>query len=191
MPNSDFTGANLGEAQAGQSDFQGSNFSQAQLVSINMPGAVLDGIHGKGVQACNAVLDFSSFRGADLPAINLADASLLSTDWTNAKLLAANLYNVQAMRCRMANVFGQRAKFSNADLRWSSISGNFAFANFQGAVLTGVTLSGDLHLAGALFEQARGVGPDTNTDAVLRFLHGRTEEVKVVASNRPTAMPTR
>ena len=178
MPRSDFTGANLGEANAGGVDFRNSDFSQAQMTAINMPNATLDGIRGKGIQACNAILDYSSFRGADLPAINLNETSMLSTDWTNAKLLAASLYEVQAMRSRLDNVVGERAKFVNADLRWSSISGSFTFANFQGANLASVTLAGGLNLQGATFEAAQGVGTDYHIEAVLVHLQERTQTIK-------------
>lgn len=190
MPGSDFTGANLGEAHAAEADFRGSDFSQAQIVAINMPKALLDGIRGKGLQACNAILDYSSFKGADLPAINLNEASMLSTDWTNAKLLAANLNQVQAMRSRLDNVVGERAKFTNADLRWSSISGNFAFANFHGANLTAVTLVGDLTVQGANFEAAKGVGPNTYAEAVLQHLQERTKGMKPAPTSRPSLVST-
>jgi uncharacterized protein YjbI with pentapeptide repeats len=190
MPRSDFTGANLGEADAAEADFRGSDFSQAQLVAINMPKALLDGIRGKGLQACNAILDYSSFKGADLPAINLNEASMLSTDWTNAKLLAANLNQVQAMRSRLDNVVGERAKFTNADLRWSSISGNFTFANFHGANLTAVTLVGDLTLQGATFEAAQGVGPNTHAEAVHQHLQERTRGMKHPPTNKPSLAST-
>jgi uncharacterized protein YjbI with pentapeptide repeats len=178
MPRSDFTGANLGEAHAPEADFRNSDFSHAQLVSINMPRARLDGIHGKALQASFAILDYSSFKGADLPAINLNEASMLSTDWTNAKLLAANLSEVRAMRSRLDNLMGQRAKFTNADLRWSSISGDFSHANFHGANLTAATLAGECKLQGATFEAAKGVGPHTYAEAVLQYLQERTKGVK-------------
>lgn len=188
MPRSNFTGANMGGAQAAEADFSHSDFSQAQLVSINMPRALLDGIRGKGLQASNAILDFSSFRGADLPAINLNEASMLSTDWTNARLLAANLNQVQAMRSRLDNVVGERAKFTNADLRWSSMSGNFAFANFYGANLTNVTLVGDLTLQGATFEAAQGIGPNPHAEAVHQHLQERTKGMKHLPVSKPALM---
>lgn len=191
MPDSDFSGSNLGAAEAPEANFSGSNFTAAQLVAINMPSANLDRIHGKGVQASNAILDYCTCREADLPAINLNEGSLLGTDWTDAKLLAGNFHDVKAMRSKLHNVAGARTKFNNADLRWSSLSGDFSFASFPGAVLHEVTVSGTLTLTGARFEGASGIGPDVRPEAVHLFLLERTgERLRQSQHSTPTAAPT-
>lgn len=185
MPDSDFTGANLGRVYAPDADFSGSDVTHAQMVGINMPGAKLDRIHGKGVQASEAVLDFCSLREADLLSINLNEASMISADWTDSKLLAANMYNVKAMNSKLDNVDGERAKFNNADLRFSSISGNFSFADFTRADLNNVTVSGDLNLTGAVFEDTAGIGLQRTAEAVKQYLVARTKERQPQTGDRP------
>lgn len=185
MPESNCTGANFSLAHAPEADLSGSDVTEAKMVGTNLTGGTLDGIHGKAVRASEAILDFASVRHADLLAINLDQASMISADWTGSKLLAASLFEVTATHSKLDEVDGTRAKFVNADLRWSSMSGQFTFANFSGANLNEVTVNGDIDLAGAIFDNAQGVGPELSAEAVRQHLLARIQNRAPERVNKP------
>lgn len=189
MPGSSFRGADFSRAQAPEANLLGSDLSGATLIETNLTGSDLDRVRGKLVKATLVNLDFASVRHADLPAITLDRASMISTDWTGSKLLGASFASVTATHSKLDEVEGSRAKFVNADLRWSSISGQFTSANFSDANLHHVTLNGDIDLAGAIFDRAQGVGSELSADGVLQQLLQRSGTSAPMEASKPTRLP--
>lgn len=189
MPGSSFRGADFSRAQAPEANLAASDLTGATLIGTNLTGSDLNGVRGKLVKATHVNLDFASVRHADLPAITLDRASTISTDWTGSRLLGASFSNVTATHSKLDEIEGSRAKFVDADLRWSTLSGQFTSANFSGANLHHVALNGDIDLAGAIFERAQGVGPELSAEAVLQQLLTRSRTPTSADANKPPGGP--
>jgi uncharacterized protein YjbI with pentapeptide repeats len=135
------------------------DYARATLVGTRMKNTKLDNAHatgadfskaswwGEGASAMNAILDEAHFDHADLPKLNLRNASLKGAVFSHAVLMNADLSGSSE---------GQRS-FEGTD---------FVYANLKGTNLDGVNLS-SADLSNAFISTAAGSAYVEVLDSVL------------------------
>jgi len=110
-------------------DLRGASLSGIFCGTIDLGGALLD-----GVNLANARLKAANFRGASLQGVNLAGALLLDADFQDANIQGANLRDAQLEGADLRRVM--------ADGGTSLVGADLSDANLSGAKLRDVDLTG-------------------------------------------------
>lgn len=141
---SEFSGANLKEANLQGVDFWGAKLDGAQLAFVRLQGADF-----RNAQLEGANLSFAQLQGADLSLANLKGAKL-----SYAKLERANLSEAEMQEAELSSAHMQGAKFHKAQLEGANLSSaNLQAAEFSEALLKGANLS-EAKLEGANLKEA-------------------------------------
>ncbi len=125
---SEFTGADLKEANLQGIDFWGANLKGAQLAFVRLEGADF-----RNAQLEGADLSFAELKEANLSLANLQGAKL-----SYAKLQNANLGEAELQEADLLNANLQGANFGNAQMEGA----NLKTANLQAAEMTSARLRG-------------------------------------------------
>lgn len=125
---SEFSGADMKEANLRGVDFWGANLDGAQLAFVHLEGADF-----RNAQLEGANLSFADLKGADLSLANL----------TGAKFSYANMQLTNFSEAQLAEAQFNGAKLQGANLAKAQLEGaNLAAANLQGAQMTSTKLQG-------------------------------------------------
>lgn len=116
--------------------------SPAEFSGLNLGGLDLAGLDFKGAKLAGADLTGADLTGASLVAADLAGAKLdratiVRVDFSKAKLQAATLLSA-AISSSLAPVAGDAPNFESAVLTGASLSGQFEGSRFRKADLSGI-----------------------------------------------------
>ncbi|MDD1415813.1 pentapeptide repeat-containing protein [Dolichospermum sp. ST_con] len=145
-PRTDFSKANLSNANLSSAYLRAANLSNANLSSACLHEANLSDANLRGACLHEANLSNANLHGADLRDANLRDAHLIGADLSYANLSCnnlstldlrdANLYGVNLSNANLSNANLSGADLSDADLSKSQVIGtNFHNANITGACI--------------------------------------------------------
>lgn len=162
-------------------DFSSSDMDFMQIAGGDLSGATLSDSKGKAIQAGFAVMRHVVAERCVFPGIQAASADIAHSKWDHSELPGAQFFKARAQHAGLENVQmnssdldmdteASTASFAHADLRFSSISGDWSGVSFYGAQCNGMKVTGPIQLANASFEHATGIGPSENPDAVLEYL---------------------
>ncbi len=154
------------------SQFSGADLKEANLMGVDFWGAKLS-----GAQLAFVRLDGADFRNAELEGANLSFAELKGADLSLANLKGAKLNYAKLQRAKFDEAELQKAEFSSANLQGANFNNalmagaNLSAANLQAAELNEAQLKGanlsEAKLEGANLRNADLRGSDL-TEASLK-----------------------
>ncbi len=118
-----------------RSDFSGYDLSGLDLSGTNFKGALLNNTNLFGADLTGANLSSASLKGASLDR-----STLIKADFAMADLSGATIRSPAAFRSP-GNARLEVPSFSGANLQRGRLVGDYLFANFRGANLSGVDVS--------------------------------------------------
>ena len=148
----------LSNKDLGYLDFKGMDLRHCTMVNTSFFGAYLIGANLSGADMQGAYLNLARLENTDLSGANLADATIFQAIFDKTNFNGANLSNARVIGT-LGNVDMRGANISKGrfgldignqpmgQMKFDSVGGKFANANFEGA---------DLNIAGFSFADLTG-----------------------------------
>lgn len=151
-------GCDLSDKDLGYLEFNGMDLRHCKMVNTSFFGAYLIGANLSGADMQRAYLNLARLENANLSRANLTDAIIFQAIFDKTNFAGANLTNARVIGTLGAvNMSGANAKKGRfgldignqpmGQMKFDSVGGKFANANFEGA---------DLNIAGFSFADLTG-----------------------------------
>lgn len=148
----------LSDKDAGYLEFDGLDLRHCKMVNTSFFGAYLRGANLSGADMRRAYLNLARLENTNLSGANLTDAIIFQAIFDKTNFAGANLTNARVIgtlgAVDMSGVNAQKGRFGldignqpMGQMKFDSVGGKFAKANFEGA---------DLNIAGFSFADLTG-----------------------------------
>lgn len=163
-----FSNSQLAQARLNEAHFIKSWFKRADLQRAQLNGANLQEAQMKQACLAWAQLESTDCRKASLIATNLEHANLKGANFAQAILSGADLRFAEMRHANFQRANLSGANLSDANLRWVDLSGaNLRWADLSNAKLSGANLSG-ADLSNAILSHASLVHADLSQACLSR-----------------------